>query len=260
MSIGPYRELEFDLPGALRARLLEMFSEMTTVPLLRNEIEERIPNNQGVYQIFHRDELVYVGKTDSDSGLKSRLIRHGLKIQNREGLVPSEVTFKAIRLFVFTVMDLESELIKASKPAWNGGGFGSNDPGRERDTTKIKAGNFDALYPLDIHRVVTEAFPDGVITAEEAIRHVRSRVPWKFRRENSGGLKPHADLDTSMVKLVGGIRSPWDVIEDIVGQLPAGWRGVALKSHVILYKDSKVYPNPLAEVRSPDGQDDAVPK
>ena len=251
MPTEPYRELEFDLPKALRARLVEMFSEMSTVPLSKEEIESRIPNKQGVYQIFHAGQLVYVGKTDSETGLKSRLRRHCQKIQNRSGLDPSVVTFKAIRLFVFTVMDLETELIKEHKPAWNGRGFGSNDPGRERDTTKIKPENFDARFPLDIHREVSVAFEPGEFSAEEAIKQIQARVPWKLRRQNRGGLKPHSDLEDARVTILGGLTSPWSVFEKVVQALPAGWQGVALKSHAILYKDTKIYPEPLAAVRSP---------
>lgn len=253
MTVAAYRELEFDLAGALRDRLQTMFGEMSTAPLERSSIEAEIPNAQGVYQLFYRDELVYVGKTDAEAGLKARLRRHAEKIRHRVGLNPDDVRFKAIRIFVFTVMDLESSLLKSGRPSWNGGGFGSNDPGRERDTTKIKNTNFDAVFPLDISRTLPPSPPHAAISAEMAIKHVQDSVPWKIRRQNLGGRsrKPHSDLDQALVALSGQSSSAWDTLAEIVSQLPAGWQATALKSHVILYKERRAYPEPLALVLSP---------
>ena len=65
-----------------------------------------IPEEQGIYELFLDDgsgpRLVYVGKTDAEAGLLSRLTRHSKKIQHRIGLTPASVLFKAVRVFVFT--------------------------------------------------------------------------------------------------------------------------------------------------------------
>jgi hypothetical protein len=231
-----------------------MFADMVAAPLTSEDVSKTVPNEQGVYQLFHQDQLVYIGKTDADAGLRARLARHSLKILSRFGLDPSDVSFKAIRLFVFTVMDLETELLKAGRPAWNGGGFGSNDPGRERDTTKIKVTNFDALYPLDIHREVQVGIPAGVpVPAEEALIAIQKSVPWKLRRQNLGGRsrKPHPELATSMVKLSSDRGSAWNLLKEVVSQLPAHWQSTALRSHVILYKERKDYPSPIEVALSP---------
>ena len=254
MPLGAYAELEFDLAAALRERLIEMFLEMSSAPLNASTVSETVPEAQGVYQLFHGGDLVYIGKSDREDGLRTRLIRHSQKIQNRLGLDPTEVTFKAIRLFVFTVMDLETELLRAGKPAWNGGGFGSNDPGRERDTTRIKVTNFDALYPLDIHREIEISIAPGMpVTAEEALVAIQKSVPWKIRRQNLGGnsRRPHPDLQTAVIELSSNKASPWSMIAEIVGQLPAGWQATALKSHTILYKERRDYPDPLGVALSP---------
>lgn len=254
MSLGPYAELEFDLAGALRDRLVQMFASMPTAPLDRQSVSTSVPNQQGVYQLFHEDELVYIGKTDAKSGLRSRLERHSDKIRDRVGLDPGSVSFKAIRLFVFTVMDLETELLQANKPAWNGRGFGSNNPGRERDTTRIKAVNFDARFPIDIHREVQFPLkPHVPLSAESALSAVQSNVPWNLRRQNLGGNSKKCDpeLESTLVRLSGGSKTPWEMISEIVSQLPPGWQATALKSHVILYKEPpRNYPDPLAVVRS----------
>jgi hypothetical protein len=235
-----------------------MFTEMSTAPLSTSVVADVVPNEQGVYQLFHQGQLVYIGKTDSEAGLKARLGRHALKILNRVGLQPDDVAFKAIRLFVFTVMDLETELLKAGKPAWNGGGFGSNDPGRERDTTRIKVTNFDALYPLDISRPVQTNLSAGAqVSAEEALTAIQRSVPWKLRRQNSGGRsrQPHADLAATLVTLSSSTGSAWTLLEEVVGQLPPGWQATALKSHVILYKETRSYPDPIAVALSPGSSD-----
>jgi len=226
---------------------------MPTAQLNRAAITAAVPNEQGVYQLLHESKLVYIGKTDADAGLRARLVRHADKIMHRAGLDPRTVTFKAIRLFVFTVMDLETELLKTYMPAWNGRGFGSNDPGRERDTTRIKPVNFDAQFPLDIHRLLEFPIPPGAeYSAEAVLQAIQASVPWKLRRQNRGGRKCHSDLETTLVKISGTANNAWTLLAEIVSQLPPGWQATALKSHAILYKESRDYPDPLAVARSPD--------
>lgn len=150
-----YTEFEFDLPGALLTRLIEVLDALDAAPLdVANLLG--IPEEQGVYQLLLDDRVVYIGKTDAEAGLHKRLSRHARKIIHRVGLDPRRVSFKTVRIFVFTAMDLESDLIRhyggVKALDWNGSGFGSNDPGRERDTTKIDSKNYDATFPIDIDR------------------------------------------------------------------------------------------------------------
>ena len=147
-----YKEFEFDLPEALLSSLVNVFSGMAGAKLAQDNLVG-IPDAQGVYQLFLNDEIVYIGKTDGEAGLRQRLSRHCYTVLHRKNLITDEVTFKAIRVFVFTAIDLETQLIRHySKPkvAWNNSGFGSNDPGRNRDDTALNSQSFDALYPIDI--------------------------------------------------------------------------------------------------------------
>src|ERR1041385_6312831 len=134
--IAGYVDFEFDLPEALLAKLIEIFAGLNSAPLTAESIEP-IPEAQGVYQLFLDGKLVYIGKTDAEAGLKKRLIRHSEKILHRTNLDPAKVSFKAVRIYVFTAVDLESQLIKhynvISAVEWNASGFGANDPGRRRD-------------------------------------------------------------------------------------------------------------------------------
>lgn len=165
-NVGPsgYVEFEFDLPSALLSRLVQIFDRIEP-EILSSTAVSAIPDEQGVYQIFHNQSLVYVGKTDSDAGLKARLRRHATKVLHRHNLNPHDVYFKAVRVFVFTAIDLEGDMIRhyggVQSLAWNGSGFGSNDPGRKRDRTEVKSTNFDARYTIDIDRPLDMNINDG---------------------------------------------------------------------------------------------------
>ena len=56
--------------------------------------------------------LVYIGKTYSEAGLKHRLTHHARKLIGRRNITSADVESKAIRLNVFTAMDLEYALIQ----------------------------------------------------------------------------------------------------------------------------------------------------
>lgn len=236
-----YAEFEFDLPGALLEQLVGAFERLAPVALNSSNVTQ-IVDAQGVYQVFLDNALVYVGKTDAEAGLRKRLARHAKKISSRRNLDPARVTFRAIRIFVFTAMDLESDLIRhfggVKRIAWNGSGFGSNDPGRERDTTRIKNSNFDALYPIDIDCSLDFSIADAQL-ATDAIIQLKSKLPYTFRVEGSksGGRGPHPELiGISLSKLVAFPTCRMAVVH-IVSHLPPGWQATALRGYVILYKE-----------------------
>lgn len=85
-------------------------------------------------------------------------------------------------MYVFTAMDLEQQLIKHYREkdislAWNMSGFGANDPGRERDTTTLKNGHFDLLYPIDID-IPVEVEPVGSATpVSEVLSRLKRTLP-----------------------------------------------------------------------------------
>jgi hypothetical protein len=242
-----YREFEFDLPAALLARLVEILDGMESAPL--NEMGlDGVPDAQGVYQLFHEGKLVYIGKTDSEAGLRRRLERHSLKVQHRVALQPTRVTYKAVRIFVFTAIDLETQLIahyahKGGSP-WNNSGFGANDPGRKRDHTKIKATNFDALFPIDIDRDLDLAFGDCTTVAQALIR-LKPAVPYNLRFENDGQSprRPHPDLVETPIDL-GDARTTREILTAAARALGPEWQATVLRSHLLLYKENdKTYPD-----------------
>ena len=238
-----YAELELDLPEALLQALLKKLQE-TPAAALSSANTEALPEAQGVYTLHlsQNADPIYVGKTDSDSGLKQRLSRHARKLIGRKNIVPEEVFFKAIRLYVFTAMDLETALIAhyggVKSVIWNHSGFGSNDPGKERDTTTYKPEHFDTKYPINIEIPLEAEFPvqDTVATYFQIMK---DSLPYLFRFErpnpNSKKSFPKDFVDTIVV--CPQTPTPKSLIEACLEKLPSGWQATALPSHIICYKN-----------------------
>jgi hypothetical protein len=250
-----YVEFEFDLPGALLTRLIDVLDGLDRAVLSSASLKD-IPEEQGVYQLFLDGQLVYVGKTDAEAGLHRRLSRHSRKILHRVDLDPIRVSFKAVRIFVFTAMDLEADLIRhyggVKKIDWNGSGFGSNDPGRERDTTKVKPENYDAKFPIDVDRKIEFSIDAGE-TAASAFGRLKDALPYTFRYQSKGrgSRKPHPDIEnTPLTALAGPVTSRMAIVH-IVKSLPPGWQATALLGYIILYKEApRDYPQSQIIARS----------
>ena len=253
MSSG-YIEFEFDLPGALLERLVSTFGGMDAACLDLGEIQS-IPEAQGVYQLFFREELVYIGKTDAESGLQKRLIRHYWNVQHRIGLKPTEVTFKAVRVYVFTAVDLESQLIRHYRHhgvvAWQESGFGANDPGRNRDHTRYKLEHFDLKYQIDIDRPLAIGFPPGTCVSL-ALSLLRKELPYTFRVESGPTKKqPHPELSAALIPLeIPEPTSARKMLEAAVACLPPGWQATRLPGRLLLYTEYAPYPEGEVVARS----------
>lgn len=246
--IPGYVEFEFNLPDALLAQLVGVFDKIEPAPLVQQNIL-KVPEEQGVYQLFHapdsKPDLVYVGKTDSDSGLRARLNKHGRKIQHRVGLDPANVLFKAVRVFVFTAVDLEAQLIRhyggVSNVPWNGSGFGSNDPGKERDTTTYKDEHYDTQFPIDVERPIEFEVPMSA-SAADILRSLKAQLPYLIRFEviKRNSRTGHEDLETTQVTLnSASSTTPTGIIKQVISALPKGWHATMLPSHIIIYKNDR---------------------
>ena len=234
-------ELEFDLPSKLLEELVTLFEEMPAAQLNDASLES-VQEEQGVYQIFMDDSLVYIGKTDSDAGLRKRLSRHATKIKGRRNLDVEQVTFKAIRVFVFTAMDLEQLLIKYyqqgdRKLAWQHSGFGANDPGRQRDTSKVKEDHFDAMHPINLEWEVQVVDEDGVLSAAELLQELKAQLPYNIRFARGRGRRPHTELESTQVRVQKGGRTVRQWLKDVKGSLGAEWQITALPGYIIVYKE-----------------------
>lgn len=250
-SVAGYEPFEFDLPSALNAELVQRLNSMDSAPLT-SEVAGKVPEVQGVYQLFHGNELVYIGKTDAEAGLRTRLTRHSKKILHRPSF-EGAVYFKAVRVMVFTAMDLETQLIKhyrkGNKKAspWNGSGFGSNDPGQKRESTDKKPEGFDAQYPINID------LPDlylsaGTTTAAEAVAALKAKLPYTFRYETERNAKgkalpnrPHPELISTHVTVADQPQRIRNLLQMIRAALGDEWQATYFVSHVILYKEKTLY-------------------
>jgi hypothetical protein len=243
---GGYTEFEFDLPESLLRNLIEAMDE-TTPAQLNTGIVKDIPDEQGVYQLLLDDRVVYIGKTDAEAGLHKRLSRHCKKILHRQNLDPGRVSFKAVRIFVFTAIDLETALIRhyggVAGLDWNGSGFGSNDPGRRRDKTIVDPRNYDAQYPLDIDREIAYSIDEGE-TADVAAARLKEALPYTFRYQSAkaGGRVAHDDFRNTELSSAQGPMTARQAVVHIVNALPSGWQATGLSGYVVLYKENEEYP------------------
>jgi Uri superfamily endonuclease len=236
--------LEFDLPSALLTQMVALFDSMVSENLVQEKLDE-IPEEQGVYQIFLDGKLVYVGKTDSDAGLKKRISRHCEKIKNRTGLQAGMVQFKAVRIYVFTAMDLETQLInfyknKLGTVEWQNSGFGSNDPGRKRDSGK--PGFFDSTFPINIDIPFESISHAGPISVFDLLNRLKQVVPYvvRFEREKNGADTP-SELSVSTISLHKGMDTPRKLLQEVKRVLSKDWQITVLPGYVIIYKENNKY-------------------
>ena len=245
-----FRDFEFDLPGALLVHLVRVLDGMEAGPLTAAGLQS-VPEAQGVYQLFLDGRLVYIGKTDAESGLLKRLVRHSFKIQHRRELDPARVTFKAVRIYVFTAMDLETQLIRhytgEDGTAWNGSGFGSNDPGRKRDTGD--PGRFDTDFPIDIDRSL-DVPVTGTRTAAEVLAQLKAELPYTLRFQAAAprSRQPHPELVATIVTMTDAANTPRAALAELTRQLPPGWQATALSALLILYKEHRDDDYPAATI------------
>jgi Eco29kI restriction endonuclease len=139
---------QFDLDKGIRTQVVEMLEASPSLPLSKGVG----PNESGIYALYLRDELVYVGKaskgtTKSQRSLRARLAEHVSKLSERGGLSTGDVT---CRYLVFDsewwVFAAEFALIAHYSPEWNDSGFGSKTPGVGRPGTS-RVSKFDAKFP-----------------------------------------------------------------------------------------------------------------
>lgn len=238
---------ELDLMGAVIHQLVPKLDVMTGESLTRTATTE-LPDAQGVYLLVHEGEAHYVGKTDAQAGLRTRLTRHVAKFEQRKNITPADVEFKAAQILVLTAMDIETELIRHYKADWNGSGFGSNDPGRERETTAKPPQSFDAQFPINIDLPLDILTP-GTTTVHQALMELKLALPFTLRYEllpeakgsQAFRTRPHLDLPASPITIPPGPMTVRQAMQLVLAALPMGWQATHFVSHIILYKESRSY-------------------
>jgi hypothetical protein len=243
-GIGGYDEFEIDLEAILRAQLPAFFAGFRAEPLTPEAIKAIPDQAKGAYVLYLDRQPVYAGKTDTRHGFRQRLDRHAWTIQGRAGLDPNRLSFKATRIMVFSAFDVEALLIaemKAADPtalAWNNSGFGSNDPGRNRDGQQ--PAEFDKNFPVDIDFQLDD-LPSGKVQLRDLIQSMKARTPYLIRNAAIP-----ADIEVQVPKKAT-VRT---ILETAVKALPSGWQITVLHGRVVIYQEQKAYDYKLEIMRS----------
>lgn len=244
-------EFEFDIATPLFRQIQAAFAEVDFAelsPLGLAALEGR----PAVYGLEHGGQLVYVGKADED--VRSRLRKHRRLLMGRSNMVPDQVRFRCVYLArTWDPFKPEGYLIRHYRtrefPGWNGQGFGSNDPGRNRDHTDLGEGHWHVRFPLD------PDWPCDEITAGryemlELLTAVKESCPFWVRfqghRQGRGADSPqqHAEARTDFqaaapVDVPARGMAAKDLLLLAVQALPRPdeWQLTQLPSHLLLYKE-----------------------
>ncbi len=136
----------FDLDRGIRDQLIEKFESVEQIALAKGAG----PTESGVYQLFFKGDLVYIGKatktfTKSKRTLRARLGEHITKILKSQSLALDDFTVKFVTFDSdWWVIAGEVALIRHIEPVWNASGFGSKTPGSGRPGTD-RVSRFDVI-------------------------------------------------------------------------------------------------------------------
>lgn len=238
------RHFTFDLTGALARQLEASLPGLTQAPLTLDALEE-VQAAPGIYQLYLRGELIYIGKADKN--LRARLADHHKKISGRLRISIDDMSFTGLYLEgTWIPVGPEQMLINARKqmtgaePLWNTNGFGMNDPGRERDTTNFKDDHFDVMYPADLGYVI-ESLQPGSYPVSQLLPAFKQALPYVFRYENQWA--KHSDYLASQMAITQSPVTAAQVFDALIDSLPPGWQITALPGYVIMYKNTRPYPS-----------------
>jgi hypothetical protein len=255
-ALPGYDEFEIDIEKILKADLPARFAQVSAAPLNLEHVRKLPRGAKGAYMLFESGQAVYAGKTDTTHGFQDRLERHFHTVQQRLGLDPEKLSFKAIRIMVFSNFDAEAiliaELRRIEKTAlrWNNTGFGSNDPGHRREGQD--PAQFDLDYPIDIDFLLPDDFiTPGPRNVRDLLIEMKSKLPYTFRYETDMGAddKPtkhtvgHADHRSATAHVPVGPLTMRTLLVVILSALPDGWVATVMPNRVILYKEATIWPS-----------------
>lgn len=235
---------EIDIISALSAQLLDKLTQLSPAPLDPEHLSE-VLSEQGIYQLFHCEQLVYIGKADS---LKKRLHEHRFKIAGRKNIDVEDMTFVCLYVHPnWTALAPEDALIKHYKRgsrtecAWNGNGFGPHDPGRDRETTNKPPDGFDAKYPIREDWICSR-IAAGTYDAFELLKALKANLPYLLRFEmlQKKSRTPHPSLAGVVVNVPRDGMPAVELLALVAKKLP-GWQATVFPSHMILYQENRQY-------------------
>ena len=128
---------DFDLDRGIRSQVVEKLEQSPSLALAKNAG----PQDSGIYALYFKGKLVYVGKaskgtTKSLRTLRARLNEHVGKIGLRQNITLADMTCRYLTFASeWWVFAAEFALITHYVPEWNASGFGSKVPGKGRPGT-----------------------------------------------------------------------------------------------------------------------------
>lgn len=147
MTSDPHH-FDFDLDKGIRDQVVETLENSPLLPL-----EKGVgPNASGIYALYFKKKLVYVGKasketTKSGRTLRTRLGEHVTKISGAQNIGLSDVKCRYLTMpSEWWVFAAEFALITHYSPEWNASGFGSKVPGAGRPGTD-RVSRWNAQFP-----------------------------------------------------------------------------------------------------------------
>lgn len=263
-SVG-FAAFELDFERALMRQLGPFFEMLAPLRLTPENIISSVQEKaRGAYYLILGDRVMYIGKSDAKAGLQQRLLRHYKTLKRRRGIDWSEMKFKAVKVASLAALDTESLLLRlfqmrgalegsALRPDWNLSGFGSNDPGVERDTQRVSV--FDQKFPLDLDAVISlETVPEfgSSESLQTYLDWLRKELKFIFRVQKKGVPKELRLNNCTVVAqdMLASLRLK-DLLLRIHEALPAGWVLTVLRGKVVLYLDDKrPYKSPLWQLKA----------
>lgn len=233
---------EIDVITALSEQLVQALKDLSPGGLTAANIESVLPE-EGVYVLFHKKKLVYVGRAEN---LRKRLGDHMKKIGGRLGIQLSDMRFKCLYVHKnWTALAPEKALIEHFKGqrgrgSWNGIGFGPHDPGRNRETTNKPPDGFDDQYPIhaDIPCTWIER---GDWNIRALLIELKKGLPFLLRYQVKAHFRSgHSNYNRRTITLPSDAMPARLILAKVAKALP-GWQATVFSSHMILYKERRRY-------------------
>jgi hypothetical protein len=148
MSDADPHFFDFDLDRGIRTQVVEKLESSPATALVRGVG----PAESGIYVLYYRGALVYIGKaskgtTTSKRTLRARLSEHVGKIGGRRNITLADMTCRYLTFASeWWVFAAEFALITHYSPEWNTSGFGSKTPGSGRPGTD-RVSSWDGKFP-----------------------------------------------------------------------------------------------------------------
>ena len=139
---------DFDLDRAISAQVVEKLEASPLLPL----VSGAGPAESGIYALYFKGALVYIGKaskgtTKSKRTLRDRLNEHVGKISGRQKIALKQMQCRFLTFnSEWWVFAAEFALMVHYEPEWNTSGFGSKTPGKGRPGTD-RVSRWDDRFP-----------------------------------------------------------------------------------------------------------------